>query len=112
MDILRQSFQRREFCPRAWRFARWRGRWIAECEGCAPEGIEQQLGRYADTGRDVFTALNTALWDDGAYVRIRRGVVLEQPVHVLYVTAGAGAETHDASAHADYCGAEEPGRGD
>jgi len=62
-------------------------------EGCAPTGIEQQLGSYADVGRDVFTALNTALWDDGAYVRVRRGVVLEQPVHLLYVTAGAGAET-------------------
>ena len=60
-------------------------------EGCAPEGIEQHLGRYADMGRDVFTALNTALWEDGAYLRIRRGVVLEQPIHLLYVSAGAGA---------------------
>jgi Fe-S cluster assembly protein SufD len=62
-------------------------------EGCAPEGIEQQLGRYADISRDVFTALNTALCEDGAYVRVRRGIVLKQPVHLLYVTAGAGAET-------------------
>jgi len=61
-------------------------------EGCAPEGIEQHLGRYADMGRDVFTALNTALWEDGAYLRIRRGVALEHPIHLLYVSAGAGAE--------------------
>ena len=61
-------------------------------EGCAPEGIEQHLGRYADMDRDVFTALNTALWEDGAYLRIRRGVVLEHPIHLLYVSAGAGAE--------------------
>ena len=61
-------------------------------EGCAPEGIEQHLGRYADMGRDVFTALNTALWEDGAYLRIHRGVALEQPIHLLYVSAGAGAE--------------------
>ena len=61
-------------------------------EGCAPEGIEQHLGRYADVRRDVFTALNTALWEDGAYLRIRRGAVIEQPVHLLYVSAGAGAE--------------------
>ena len=60
-------------------------------EGCAPEGIEQHLGRYADMGRDVFTALNTALWEDGAYLRIRSGAVLEQPIHLLYVSAGAGA---------------------
>jgi Fe-S cluster assembly protein SufD len=61
-------------------------------EGCAPEGIEQHLGRYADMSRDVFTALNTALWEDGAYLRIHRGVALEQPIHLLYVSAGAGAE--------------------
>ena len=61
-------------------------------EGCAPEGIEQHLARYADVRRDVFAALNTALWEDGAYLRIRRGAAIAQPVHLLYVTAGAGAE--------------------
>ncbi|MGD0345260.1 MAG: Fe-S cluster assembly protein SufD [Terracidiphilus sp.] len=61
-------------------------------EGCAPEGIEQHLGRYADMSRDVFTALNTALWEDGAYLRVHRGVALEQPIHLLYVSAGAGSE--------------------
>ncbi len=61
-------------------------------EGCAPEGIEQHLGRYAEMSRDAFTALNTALWEDGAYLRIRSGIVLEQPIHLLYASAGAGAE--------------------
>ena len=61
-------------------------------EDCASNGIEQHLGRYADDRRDVFAALNTALWEDGAYLRIRRGAVIEQPVHLLYVSAGAGAE--------------------
>ncbi len=59
-------------------------------EACAPGGIEQHLGRYADVRRDVFAALNTALWEDGAYLRIRRGAALEHPIHLLYVTAGAG----------------------
>jgi Fe-S cluster assembly protein SufD len=61
-------------------------------EGCASDGIEQHLGRYADARRDVFTALNSALWEDGAYVRIRRGANISEPVHLLYVSAGAGAE--------------------
>ncbi len=61
-------------------------------EGCAPEGIEQHLGRYADVRRDVFAALNSALWEDGAYVRVRRGAVIEKPIHLLYVSAGAGSE--------------------
>jgi len=58
---------------------------------CAPGGIEQHLGQYANVERDVFAALNTALWDDGAFVRIRRGAAIEQPVHLLYVSAGAGS---------------------
>jgi Fe-S cluster assembly protein SufD len=61
-------------------------------EGCAPEGIEQHLGRYADVRRDVFSALNTALWEDGAYLRVHRGAVIDQPIHLLYVSAGVGAE--------------------
>jgi len=61
-------------------------------EECAPGGIEQHLGRYADIRRDVFAALNTALWEDGAYLRIRRGAAIEHPVHLLYVSAGAGEQ--------------------
>ena len=56
------------------------------------QGIEQHLGRYADVRRDVFAALNTALWEDGAYLRVWRGAAIERPVHLLYVSAGAGAE--------------------
>jgi Fe-S cluster assembly protein SufD len=61
-------------------------------ESCAPGGIEQHLGRYADVRRDVFAALNTALWDDGAYLRIRRGAAIDRPVHLLYVSAGSCRE--------------------
>lgn len=61
-------------------------------EGGTPNGIEQHLGRYTDARRDVFAALNTALWEDGAYLCVRRGAMIEQPVHLLYVSAGAGTE--------------------
>ena len=54
------------------------------------ESVEQHLGRYANLRRDAFTALNTALWEDGAYIRIRRGARIEQPVHLLFVTTEAG----------------------
>jgi Fe-S cluster assembly protein SufD len=63
-----------------------------EAHGRASEGIEQHLGRYADVRRDVFAALNTALWEDGAYIHVRRGAAIEHPVHLLYVSAGAGNE--------------------
>jgi Fe-S cluster assembly protein SufD len=64
----------------------------SEPVGCAPDGVEQHLGRYADVRRDVFSALNTALWEDGAYLRVHRGAEISQPIHLLYVSAGAGAE--------------------
>ncbi|MGH9600578.1 MAG: Fe-S cluster assembly protein SufD [Terracidiphilus sp.] len=63
---------------------------LAQARGAAAEEIEQHLGRYADLDRDVFPALNTALWEDGAYIRIRRGAAIEQPVHLLYISVGGG----------------------
>ena len=53
--------------------------------------LEGHLARYADTQRDIFSALNTALMEDGAFILIPRGTVLEQPIQVLYVSA-PGAE--------------------
>jgi len=37
--------------------------------------------------------LNTAFLEDGAYVHVRRGVVVEEPVHVLFVSTGRQAAT-------------------
>jgi Fe-S cluster assembly protein SufD len=51
-----------------------------------PETLEKHLGRYADTQRDSFVALNTAFLGDGAYVHVARGVVVEQPIFVLYLS--------------------------
>jgi Fe-S cluster assembly protein SufD len=51
-----------------------------------PGEVEAHLGRYADTQRDPFVALNTAFIGDGAYVHVARGVVLEAPVYLLYLS--------------------------
>jgi Fe-S cluster assembly protein SufD len=48
--------------------------------------VQRYLGQLADFGTKAFTALNTALAADGAYVYIPDGVVLDQPLHVLFVT--------------------------
>ncbi len=54
--------------------------------------LEAHLARYAVYRNHAFAALNTALWEDGAYLRIPKGTVVEEPVHVLYVsTAGKQA---------------------
>ena len=61
-----------------------------------PEEVEKHLARYADIERDAFVALNTAFLGDGAYVRIARGVVLEAPIYLLYLSTedSAPAMTH------------------
>jgi Fe-S cluster assembly protein SufD len=56
-----------------------------------PKEIEQQLGAYLNVQRDAFCALNTAFAEDGAYIRLGRGSVLELPVHLLFVSVGDGA---------------------
>jgi Fe-S cluster assembly protein SufD len=51
-----------------------------------PEAIEKHLGRYLNMQRDAFGALNTAFLEDGAYVHVAKGVVLEAPVAILFVS--------------------------
>jgi Fe-S cluster assembly protein SufD len=58
-----------------------------------PGDVEAQLGRHLNTVRDAFAALNTAFLEDGAYVHIRRGVVLEEPIHCLFVSTGQDGPT-------------------
>jgi Fe-S cluster assembly protein SufD len=58
-----------------------------------PDSVEAYLGRYLNIQRDPFSALNTAFIEDGACVRIAKGVVTHQPVHLLFVSAAHGAPT-------------------
>ena len=54
-----------------------------------PKPLEKHLGRYLNTQRDVFCALNTAFLEDGGYVHIGRNVVLEEPIYLLFVTTAS-----------------------
>jgi len=54
-----------------------------------PEALQLHLGRYLDTRRDPFCALNTAFAEDGAYVNFSRGVVLEAPIRLLFVSTAS-----------------------
>ena len=51
--------------------------------------VEEHLARYARYEEQAFAALNTAFLADGAFIEIPKGVVVEQPIHVLFVTAGS-----------------------
>jgi Fe-S cluster assembly protein SufD len=59
---------------------------LAEAISDTPEAIEPHLGRYLNIRRDAFCALNTAFVEDGAYVHIQRGALVDEPICLLYVS--------------------------
>ena len=54
-----------------------------------PELVLARLGRHTAFDRHAFTALNTALFVDGALVVVPRGVVLERPIQILNLVSSA-----------------------
>jgi Fe-S cluster assembly protein SufD len=48
--------------------------------------LEPHLGQYLNIERDAFSALNTAFIEDGAYVYLPRGTVLEAPICFLFIS--------------------------
>lgn len=51
--------------------------------------VESHLGRHAEFDDGAFTALNTAFAADGAFLHVPKGVVVEQPIHLVFVTTTA-----------------------
>lgn len=58
-----------------------------------PSSIEQYLGRNIDLQRDGFLALNTAFAEDGVFVHVPKGVIVDGPIHLLFVSAPDGTPT-------------------
>ena len=52
--------------------------------------IEPHLARHAGDEGHPFAALNTAFMQDGVFVRIPDGVAVEEPIHLLFITAAEG----------------------
>ncbi|MDP6561190.1 MAG: SufD family Fe-S cluster assembly protein, partial [Candidatus Binatia bacterium] len=49
--------------------------------------MEPYLARVASYQDQPFTALNTAFMEDGGFLRVGRGVIVEQPIHLLFLTS-------------------------
>lgn len=54
-----------------------------------PARLEGHLTRYADFEDQATTALNTALFEDGAFVRVPDGVRVEQPIHIVFASSAS-----------------------
>ncbi len=55
--------------------------------------VEAHLAKYALAESDGFTAMNTAFLNDGAFVYIPKDSVIEQPLHIIFITAGDAQPT-------------------
>jgi Fe-S cluster assembly protein SufD len=75
------------------------GRYAAElCRtACLPANVAvksltdvapSELGAVIQLDLTPFTALNAALWEDGAYVRIAKGAVVEEPIQLIFISRG------------------------
>jgi Fe-S cluster assembly protein SufD len=69
---------------------------LAEALRASPELLAEHLGKLAGYREHTFTALNTALMQDGVVIHVPRGVVVEEPVHIVHVTdsQAAGGAIH------------------
>lgn len=58
---------------------------LAEAFRKYPGLIEKHYGRYADAGKDLFLAMNTAFARDGLFIYIPDNVILENPVQMISI---------------------------
>ena len=57
------------------------------------EIVQRYVGQLADFNTRAFAALNTAFLEDGGYVHVPDGLILEDPIQILFVSAGDAAAT-------------------
>ena len=67
-----------------------RARSLAEVLVSDPDTVLSYLGRLARIENHAFTALNTAFLRDGAVIEIGAGVVVDVPIHLVFITTGSG----------------------
>ena len=58
-----------------------------------PTLVQAHLARYAQFDIQPFVALNTAALEDGAFVHIQSGTVVDEPIHLMFVSNSAGGPT-------------------
>jgi Fe-S cluster assembly protein SufD len=64
---------------------------LAQAFDSDEELLERHLAQYVDYQSDAFSALNNAFMEDGVFVYIPKGVVVKEPIHILYVSAATEA---------------------
>jgi Fe-S cluster assembly protein SufD len=55
--------------------------------------VRQHIGKYAKIEANPFVAMNTGSVHDGALVHVGRGMAIEHPIHLLFVSTGSEQPT-------------------
>jgi len=61
---------------------------IASLEGDDKSLALEHLGNYIDSKSNAFTALNTAYFQDGIFIKVAKNAVIEKPVYILNICRG------------------------
>jgi len=49
-------------------------------------GLQEHLARHANLDTQPFTALNTAFFQDGAFIRLPKNIALDVPIHLMFIS--------------------------
>ena len=66
---------------------------LAEALQEHPDLVEPYLGKGASFEDHAFTALNTAFLEDGAFLYLLPGTVIEKPIHLLFISTAKDQAT-------------------
>ena len=65
---------------------------LADLLSCEPERLEPHLGRVVRAAAPSFAHLNAAFLEDGAYVIVPPGLLVDKPIHLVFLSSrGDGA---------------------
>ena len=51
------------------------------------EVLQKHFGKYANYQNHIFTALSTAYTDDGAFIYVPAGKIVEEPIHIVFIAS-------------------------
>jgi Fe-S cluster assembly protein SufD len=63
---------------------------LAEAIKSGEPAVEQHLGKVAKFEQAAFTALNTAFVSDGAFIQLANDAIVDEPIHLVFISAGEG----------------------
>lgn len=58
---------------------------LKEAQKNFPEIIKEHFGKYLNTEKETFNALNTALTNDGVFIHLKKNSQTEKPIHIISV---------------------------